>query len=81
VGEFLLLTSTEPVGAVAENNPKAFSAAIQKVLAYNAADRAMPIRCQHQAENYPWSSTLMMMLRLHGAGREVSVNQKRLRAA
>jgi hypothetical protein len=24
---------------------------------------------------------LMMMLRLHGAGREVSVNQKRLRAA
>ena len=81
VGEFLLLTSTEPVGAVAENNPKAFSAAIQKVLAYNAADRAMPIRCQHQAENYPWSSTLMMMLRLHGVGREVSVNQKRLRAA
>jgi hypothetical protein len=41
----------------------------------------MPIRCQHQAENYPWSSTLMMMLRLHGAGREVTINQKRLRAA
>jgi alpha-1,6-mannosyltransferase len=81
VGEFLLLNSPEPVGAVAENNPKSFSLAIQKVLAYSAADRAMPIRCQHQAENYPWSSTLMMMLRLHGAGREVTVNQKRLRAA
>mgnify|MGYP003840715931 CR=1 FL=1 len=81
VGEFLLLDSNQPVGAVAQNNPKSFAEAIQKVLAHSAADRAMPIRCQHQAENYPWSSTLMMMLRLHGAGREVTVNQKRLRAA
>ena len=81
VGEFLLLNTPEPVGAVAENNPNSFAKAIQTVLAYNAADRGMPIRCQHQAENYPWSSTLMMMLRLHGAGREVSANHKRLRAA
>ena len=81
VGEFLLLNTPEPVGAIAENNPKSFAKAIQTVLAYNAADRGMPIRCQHQAENYPWSSTLMMMLRLHGAGREVSANHKRLRAA
>ena len=81
VGEFLLLNTPEPVGAVAENNPKSFAKAIQTVLAYNAANRGMPIRCQHQAENYPWSSTLMMMLRLHGAGREVTINQKRLRAA
>jgi alpha-1,6-mannosyltransferase len=81
VGEFLLLNSNEPVGAVAENDPKSFAKAIQTVLGYNAADRAMPIRCQHQAENYPWSSTLMMMLRLHGAGREVSAIHKRLRAA
>jgi len=81
VGEFLQLKSSEPVGAVAENNPKSFADAIQTVLGYNAADRAMPIRCQHQAENYPWSSTLMMMLRLHGAGHEVTVNQKRLKAA
>ena len=77
----MLLNSNEPVGAVAENDPKSFAKAVQTVLAYNAADRAMPIRCQHQAENYPWSSTLMMMLRLHGAGREVSANHKRLRAA
>jgi len=81
VGEFLLLDSREPVGAVAENDPKSFAAAIQKVLAYSAADRAMPIRCQHQAENYPWSSTLMMMLRLHGVGHEVSAIHKRLKAA
>ena len=81
VGEFLLLNSKEPVGAIADNNPVSFAEAIQKVLAYSAADKAMPIRCQHQAENYPWSSTLMMMLRLHGAGREVSVNQRRLKAA
>lgn len=81
VGEFLLLDSPEPVGAVADNNPKAFAEAIKTVLAYSKADKALPIRCQHQAENYPWSSTLMMMLRLHGAGREVSANHKRLRAA
>jgi alpha-1,6-mannosyltransferase len=76
-----LLDSNQPVGAVAQNNPKSFAEAIQKVLAYSAEDKGMPIRCQHQAENYPWSSTLMMMLRLHGAGREVTINQKRLRAA
>jgi alpha-1,6-mannosyltransferase len=81
VGEFLLLDSPEPVGAVADNNPKAFAQAIKTVLANRAADKGLPIRCQHQAENYPWSSTLMMMLRLHGAGREVSANHKRLRAA
>ena len=81
VGEFLLLNSAEPVGAVAENSPKSFAKAIQNVLARSAVDKALPIRCQHQAENYPWSATLMMMLRLHGAGREISVNQKRLKAA
>jgi alpha-1,6-mannosyltransferase len=81
VGEFLLLGTKEPVGAVAENNPSSFAHAIEKVLAMKASDRAMPIRCQHQAENYPWSSTLMMMLRLHGAGREVTAIHKRLRAA
>ena len=81
VGEFLLLNSSQPVGAVADNNPNSFAQAISKVLDLSAADRGMPIRCQHQAENYPWSSTLMMMLRLHGAGHEVSINQKRLRAA
>ena len=81
VGEFLLLDTKEPVGAVADNNPSSFAHAIEKVLVMKAGDRAMPIRCQHQAENYPWSSTLMMMLRLHGAGREVTAIHKRLRAA
>ena len=81
VGEFLLLNSPEPVGAVANNNPKAFAEAITKLLTLREAQPNLPQMCHQQAENYPWSSTLMMMLRLHGAGREVTAISKRLKAA
>jgi len=81
VGEFLLLDSPEPVGAVANNNPQAFAEAIKKVLSYRQMDSNLSTRCHHQAENYPWSSTLMMMLRLHGAGKEVTSINRKLRAA
>jgi len=81
VGEFLLLDSSEPVGAVANNNPAEFADAITKILQIRRAQPNLPQMCHQQAENYPWSSTLMMMLRLHGAGREVTANNKRLRAA
>lgn len=81
VGELLLLQSNRPVGAVAENNPKSFADAVEAVLAISASDPEMPAHCHHQAENYPWSSTLMMMLRLHGAGHEVSALHRNLKAA
>jgi len=81
VGEFLLLDSSEPVGAVANNNPSAFADAINKVLEIRREQPNLPQMCHQQAENYPWSSTLMMMLRLHGAGREVTAISKRLKAA
>lgn len=81
VGELLLLQSNRPVGAVAENNPKSFADAVEGVLAISASDPEMPAHCHHQAENYPWSSTLMMMLRLHGAGHEVSALHRNLKAA
>ena len=81
VGEFLLLDSSEPVGAVANNNPSDFADAINKVLGLRRTQPNLPQICHQQAENYPWSSTLMMMLRLHGAGREVTAISKRLKAA
>jgi len=81
VGEFLLLDSPEPVGAVAQNNPQAFAEAIKKVLSYRETDSTLSTRCHHQAENYPWSSTLMMMLRLHGAGKEVTSINRKLKVA
>ena len=81
VGEFLLLDSSEPVGAVANNNPSAFADAINKVLEIRREQPNLPQMCHQQAENYPWSSTLMMMLRLHGAGREVTAISKRLKVA
>ena len=81
VGEFLLLDTAEPVGAVANNNPTAFADAITKVLQFRETQPNLPQMCHQQAENYPWSSTLMMMLRLHGAGREVTAISKRLKAA
>jgi alpha-1,6-mannosyltransferase len=81
VGEFLLLDTAEPVGAVANNTPTAFADAITKVLQHRRTQPNFPQMCHQQAENYPWSSTLMMMLRLHGAGREVTAISKRLKAA
>ena len=81
VGEFLLLDSPMPVGAVADNNAMAFADAIATVLQRRSLQKDLPAMCHHQAENYPWSSTLMMMLRLHGAGREVTAINKKLRAA
>jgi alpha-1,6-mannosyltransferase len=81
VGEFLLLDTAEPVGAVANNNPTAFADAITKILQLRRTQPNLPQMCHQQAENYPWSSTLMMMLRLHGAGREVTAISKRLKAA
>lgn len=81
VGEFLMLDSKNPVGAVADNKPEAFADAIQEVLTLAASKSDLSQSCHHQAENFPWSSTLMMMLRLHGAGREVTALHRNLRAA
>lgn len=81
VGEFLLLDTSEPVGAVADNNPIAFADAISTVLQRRAGQKDLPTMCHQQAENYPWSSTLMMMLRLHGAGKELSVLKRSLKVA
>lgn len=81
VGEFLMLESKNPVGAVAENKAEAFADAIERVLVLKKSHPDLHQRCLHQAENFPWSSTLMMMLRLHGAGREVTALDRNLRAA
>jgi alpha-1,6-mannosyltransferase len=81
VGEFLMLDSKNPVGAVAANKPEAFADAIEQMLVLKNSYPDLQQRCHHQAENFPWSSTLMMMLRLHGAGREVTALHRNLRAA
>lgn len=79
VGEFLLLDSASPVGAVAGNNPQAFAESIKSVLSMRALNRKLASRCQHQAENYPWSSTIALMLTLHGE--QPNISTKRLRVA
>jgi len=79
VGEFLLLDSSSPVGAVADNKPLAFAEAITSVLALQTWIPKLASNCQHQAENYPWSSTISLMLTLHGENPDMSF--KRLRAA
>ncbi len=79
VGEFLLLDGPEPVGAIAQNNPKSFADSILKVLSYRQKNRNLSALCQHQAENFPWSSTISLMLTLHGE--ESTKPAKRLRAA
>lgn len=64
VGEFLLLNSKEPVGVAAANNGAAFAEAIKVLLARLSAERSLRSSCHHQAENYPWSSTISQMLSL-----------------
>ena len=64
VGEFLLLHSKEPVGMAAANNGAAFAGAIKVLLARLSAEQSLRSSCHHQAENFPWSSTISQMLSL-----------------
>jgi alpha-1,6-mannosyltransferase len=66
VGEYLLLGAMQPVGAVAHNNPQSFADAVEAVIEMRKRDRNLPSLCQQQAENFPWSSTISLMLTLHG---------------
>ena len=77
VGEFLLINTSEPVGAIAGNTGHEFANAIERVLEMRH-DPKLPQRCFHQAENFPWSATLSLMLKLHGDSAE---SKRRLRAA
>lgn len=73
VGEFLLLHSKEPVGIAAANNGAAFAEAIKVLLARLSAEQSLRSSCHHQAENFPWSSTISQMLSLS--------TQRRIRVA
>jgi alpha-1,6-mannosyltransferase len=73
VGEFLLLHTKEPVGIAAANNGAAFAEAIKVLLARLSAEQSLRSSCHHQAENFPWSSTISQMLSLS--------SQRRLRVA
>lgn len=77
VGEFLLLNTSEPVGAIAGNTGFDFANAIEQVLQLRQ-DPTLSARCFHQAENFPWSATLSLMLKLHG---ESAKPARRLRVA
>jgi len=81
VGEFLLLNSREQVGAVANGNPVDFANAVQQMLQIRNADTTLSMRAHQQAENYPWSSTVAMLLNLHGEKNEIRKSKHRLRAA
>jgi alpha-1,6-mannosyltransferase len=64
VGEFLLLQSNESVGLAAANNGPAFAEAIKTLLVRLESEQTLRSRCHHQAENFPWSSTISQMLSL-----------------
>lgn len=66
VGEYLLLDAKQPVGGVANNNPRSFADAVEAVIEMRKRDRNLASLCQQQAENFPWSSTISLMLTLHG---------------
>jgi alpha-1,6-mannosyltransferase len=67
VGEFLLIDSVDSadfVGQVAANNGSAFADAIETLVGKLKTDNTLRSRCHHQAENFPWSSTISQMLSL-----------------
>ncbi len=81
VGEFLLLESNSPVGQVAMDSGYDFANAVEKILRQIETNPDLRRSCHEQAENFPWSATISLMLRLHGE-RELEVKAKhRLRAA
>jgi alpha-1,6-mannosyltransferase len=81
VGEFLLVDSDEPVGYVADDNGNDFAAAISKVLNWSKVRPNLASECHEQAENFPWSSTVSLMLTLHGDKDGFTKAKHRLRAA
>ena len=64
VGEFILADSEEFVGLVAANSGCAFADATEKLIEQLKSDKTLRSRCHHQAENFPWSSTISQMLSL-----------------
>lgn len=76
VGEFLLTDSADFVGQVAKNTGTDFANAVQTIIEKMNSDQTLRSRCHHQAENFPWSSTISQMLSL---GKKSSV--RNLRAA
>jgi alpha-1,6-mannosyltransferase len=48
----------------AANNGAAFAEAIKVLLARLSAEQSLRSSCHHQAENFPWSSTISQMLSL-----------------
>ena len=81
VGEFLLIDQIDSVGAVAANNGTAFADAIQLLITKLETDSDLNLRCHEQSENYPWSSTISLMLTLHGDRPTIMQAKHRLRAA
>jgi alpha-1,6-mannosyltransferase len=81
VGEFLLVDTDEPVGCVADDNGNDFAAAVSKVLNWSKVRPNLANECHEQAENFPWSSTVSLMLTLHGDKDGFTKAKHRLRAA
>lgn len=81
VGEFLLVDTDEPVGYVADDNGNDFATAILEVLNWSKVRPNLASECHEQAENFPWSSTVSLMLTLHGDKDGFTKAKHRLRAA
>lgn len=81
VGEFLLVDSDAPVGYVADDNGNDFAEAVSKVLNWSRVRPNLASECHEQAENFPWSSTVSLMLTLHGEKDGFTKAKHRLRAA
>ena len=67
VGEFLVDQHGDFVGLTAANNGRAFADAVEILLDEIAEDSTLSDRCRIQAEQFPWSETIMRLGRLSAA--------------
>jgi alpha-1,6-mannosyltransferase len=58
----LLSGANNYVGLAADNNGASIAQAVQELILKLESDNTLRSRCQHQAENFPWSSTISQML-------------------
>ncbi|TRZ87106.1 MAG: glycosyltransferase family 1 protein [Streptomycetaceae bacterium] len=79
VGEFLAIDSDSPAGATAANDAISFSDEVEKLLRGNPVE--ISLNCRKQAELFPWTRTIELLLAADLKSEEVLPSPQILRAA
>ncbi len=79
VGEILAIESSQPAGATVANSAIAFADAIEALLQKDLQE--ISLACREQAERFPWTKTIELLLAIHSKDSRISPIPPRLRVA